>query len=46
MFTVYYKDDFGKKKLTKKKNKAELNIIKERLYEVNYEPIITDLDLN
>ena len=46
MFTVYYKDDFGKKHLTTVKNMAELNFIKERFFEVNYEPIITDLDLN
>lgn len=46
MFTVYYKDDFGKKHLTTVKNMAELNFIKERFFEVSYEPIVTDLDLN
>ena len=46
MFTVYYKDDVRKKHLTTVKNMAELNFIKERFFEVNYEPIVTDSDLN
>lgn len=46
MFTVYYKDDFGKKHLTMVRNMAELNFIKERFFEVDYKPVVTDLDLN